>query len=104
MSVSNQGVAVKVRIRKTPVELEVDGIKLDRLAPGAIRDMSASLASWLIVEGLTAKPRPSRMLRNLIVTRDELRTLITSPLLPVRSVPGGSCRAMVDVSAAFRLL
>jgi hypothetical protein len=52
-------VAVKVRIRKTPVEPEVDGIKLDRLAPGAVRDMSASLASWLIVEGY-AEPEMRR--------------------------------------------
>jgi len=42
---------VKVRIRKTPVEREVDGVNLDRLSPGAVRDMSPSLASWLIVEG-----------------------------------------------------
>ena len=42
---------MKVRIRKTPVEREMDGIKLDRLAPGAVRDVSTSLASWLIVEG-----------------------------------------------------
>ena len=51
--------AVKVRIRKTPVELEVDGVKLDRLTPGAIRDMSASVASWLIVEGY-AEPEMRR--------------------------------------------
>ena len=50
---------MKVRIRKTPVEPEVDGVKLDRLAPGAVRDMSASLASWLIVEGY-AEPEMRR--------------------------------------------
>ena len=38
------------------------------------------------------------MLRYLIVTRDELRTLITSPLLPVRTVKGGALRATVELS------
>ena len=42
---------MKVRIRKTPAEREIDGVKLDRLAPGVVRDVSSSLASWLIVEG-----------------------------------------------------
>jgi hypothetical protein len=50
---------VKVRIRKTPVEREIDGVKLDRLIPGLIRDMSSSLASWLIVEGY-AEPEMRR--------------------------------------------
>ena len=42
---------MRVRIRTTPVEREMDGVKLDRLAPGAVRDVSTSLAQWLIVEG-----------------------------------------------------
>jgi len=42
---------VKVRITRKPVEREVDGVNLDRLAPGAVRDVSTSLASWLIAEG-----------------------------------------------------
>lgn len=50
---------MKVRIRKTPVEREIDGVKLDRLAPGAVRDMSSSLATWLIVEGY-AEPEMRR--------------------------------------------
>jgi len=29
----------------------MDGVELDRLAPGAVRDVSTSLALWLIVEG-----------------------------------------------------
>jgi len=29
----------------------VDGVKLDRLAPGAVHNVSPSLAAWLIVEG-----------------------------------------------------
>jgi len=50
---------VKVRIRKTPAEREIDGVNLDRFAPGAVRDVSSSLASWLIVEGY-AEPEMRR--------------------------------------------
>lgn len=42
---------MKVRITRKPVEREVDGVNLDRLTSGAIRDVSTSLASWLIAEG-----------------------------------------------------
>jgi hypothetical protein len=41
---------VKVRIKKTPREDEVDGVRLDRLAPGTVREVSASVGSWLIAE------------------------------------------------------
>jgi hypothetical protein len=54
---------VKVRIRKTPVESEVDGMQLGRLAPGSVRDVSSSLASWLIVEGY-AEPEMRRTSRD----------------------------------------
>ena len=59
VSPTTRSVAMKVRIRKTPVEREIDGVKLDRLAPGAVRDMSSSLATWLIVEGY-AEPEMRR--------------------------------------------
>ena len=42
---------MKVRIRKAPGAREVDGIKLDRLIPGSVHNVSPSLAAWLIVEG-----------------------------------------------------
>ena len=42
---------MKVRISKTPAEREIDGVRLDRLRPGSVREMSSSLATWLIVEG-----------------------------------------------------
>jgi len=42
---------VKVRIRVKPHEHEVDGVKLDSLIPGAVRDVSAALGSWLIASG-----------------------------------------------------
>jgi hypothetical protein len=67
---------VKVRIRKTPVEREIDGVKLDRLSPGAVRDMSPALASWLIVEGY-AEPEMRRT-----SPEDEYREVV-SPLRPL---------------------
>jgi len=50
---------VKVRIRKTPLEREIDGVQLDRLSPGVVRNMSSSIATWLIVEGY-AEPEMRR--------------------------------------------
>jgi len=41
---------VKVRIRKTPREEELDGIRLDSMQPGMVREVSASVGSWLIAE------------------------------------------------------
>jgi hypothetical protein len=42
---------VKVRIRKAPVEEELDGVHLYYMKPGSIWEVSASIGSWLIVEG-----------------------------------------------------
>ena len=42
---------VKVRIKTTPLEREMDGVSLDRLAPGTVREVSASIGSWLIAQG-----------------------------------------------------
>jgi len=50
---------VRVRIRKTPEEREIDGVQLHRLSPGVVRNVTASLASWLIVEGY-AEPEMRR--------------------------------------------
>ena len=50
---------MKVRIRTTPREREVDGVDLDRLAPGSVRDVAPPLAAWLIVEGY-AEPEMRR--------------------------------------------
>jgi hypothetical protein len=41
---------VKVRIRCTPREHELDGVRLDTLRPGAVREISPVLASWLVTE------------------------------------------------------
>src|SRR5262249_17751861 len=43
--------SVKVRIKATPREDEVDGVKLDVFAAGDIRDVSSIVASWLIANG-----------------------------------------------------
>ena len=41
---------MKVRIKRTPREDELDGVRLDLLQPGMIREVSASVGSWLIAE------------------------------------------------------
>ena len=41
-------VTVKVRIRRTPTEEEVDGVRLDDMKPGSVREVSASIGTWLI--------------------------------------------------------
>ena len=41
---------VKVRIRKTPREEELDGVRLDAMRPGMVKEVSASVGSWLIAE------------------------------------------------------
>ena len=43
-------VIVKVRIRKTPAEHEIDGVRLDDMQPGSVREVSSSIGSWLIAE------------------------------------------------------
>jgi hypothetical protein len=51
---AKQGVPLRVRIRKTPIEQEMDGVQLDHLTPGRVCDVSASLGSWLLAEGYAA--------------------------------------------------
>jgi hypothetical protein len=41
---------VKVRIRKTPAEEELDGVRLDNMKPGTVREVSSSIGSWLIAQ------------------------------------------------------
>jgi hypothetical protein len=43
--------SVKVRIMSTPRERELDGIKLDGLEPGTVREVSATIGTWLIAAG-----------------------------------------------------
>jgi hypothetical protein len=42
---------VRVRITEAPQEAEIDGVKLDRMQPGTVRDVSPTVGSWLIVNG-----------------------------------------------------
>lgn len=42
---------VKVRIKETPREHELDGIRLDNFHHGEVRDVSPSIGSWLVAEG-----------------------------------------------------
>ena len=42
---------MKVRISRTPLQREIDGVPLDRLRPGAVREVPPTLGAWLIVEG-----------------------------------------------------
>jgi hypothetical protein len=42
---------VRVRIKTTPEEREIDGVGLKGFQPGMVRDVSSSLGSWLIAEG-----------------------------------------------------
>jgi hypothetical protein len=41
---------VKVRIKRKPREDELDGVRLDVLEPGMVKEVSASVGSWLIAE------------------------------------------------------
>lgn len=55
------GYVVKVRIKTTPSEREIDGVKLDNMDPGSVREVSASIGSWLIAQGYAdAEMRSSR--------------------------------------------
>ena len=42
---------MKVRITEKPREQELDGVRLDKLERGAIREVSPSIGSWLITQG-----------------------------------------------------
>jgi hypothetical protein len=44
-------VIVKVRIKKTPDVDELDGVRLDDMMPGGVREVSSIIGSWLITEG-----------------------------------------------------
>jgi len=42
---------VRIRIKRTPREEELDGVRLDGLQPGMVKEVSASVGSWLVAEG-----------------------------------------------------
>ena len=41
---------VKVRIKETPREDELDGVRLDSMKPGTVREVSPSIGAWLVAE------------------------------------------------------
>jgi hypothetical protein len=41
---------VRVRIKRTPKEKEIDGVCLTGMLTGTVRDVSPELAMWLIAE------------------------------------------------------
>ena len=51
---SPMGYNVKVRITEKPTERELDGVSLDRLERGSVREVSSSIGSWLITQGYAA--------------------------------------------------
>ena len=51
LNASNKGRGVRVRITTRPRELNIDGVDLDTLRPGAVCDVSALVGTWLIVQG-----------------------------------------------------
>jgi hypothetical protein len=54
---------VKVRITEKPKQTDLDGVSLDHLEPGAVREFSSSVASWLIAERY-AEPEMRHDIRN----------------------------------------
>jgi len=50
VSVRKTKVAMRVRIKSTPKETEIDGVSLKGLYPGQVREVSSLVGSWLIAE------------------------------------------------------
>ena len=50
---------MKIRITHAPHEREIDGLSLQQFRPGAVKDVSSSIGSWLITEGY-AEPEMRR--------------------------------------------
>jgi hypothetical protein len=51
LNASNKGQGVRVRITTRPRELNIEGVDLDTLRPGTVCDVSASVGTWLVVQG-----------------------------------------------------
>ena len=73
---------MKVRIRKTPDIEELDGVRLDDMKPGMVREVSPSIGSWLIAERY-AEPEMRHDLRmyedDFLVHRDTASDRSKSP-------------------------
>jgi hypothetical protein len=53
---------VKVRICRTPELDELDGVRLDDMTPGSVREVSPSIGAWLVAERC-AEPEMRRDVR-----------------------------------------
>ncbi len=51
---------VKVRIKVRPAVREIDGVDLNGMTPGTVREVSALIGAWLIAEGY-AEPEMRRV-------------------------------------------
>jgi len=64
---------VRVRIRERPREHDIEGVRLDRLRPGSVCDVSAAVGTWLIVQGY-AYPEMRRIPEDGLVERRRTRS------------------------------
>ena len=69
--------SVRVRIKTPPKEKELDGLALDCFSAGAVRDVSALVAEWLVAQGY-AEPEMRR-------GREELDFAETVTMAPATS-------------------
>jgi hypothetical protein len=74
---------VKVRISKTPDIAEMDGVRLDDMRPGSVREVSPSIGSWLIAERY-AEPEMRSSFR---MYEEDFLNDHEAPTDPVRNVP-----------------
>ena len=73
---------VKVRIREKPQEYELDGVCLDQMERGTVREVSSSIGSWLITRGYAdpeMRRTPSDEGRNLQRFKSARDTAVARP-------------------------
>ena len=51
LNASNKGRGVRVRIITRPREMNIEGVDLNRMSPGSVFDVSATVGTWLVVQG-----------------------------------------------------
>jgi hypothetical protein len=78
-----QWAIVKVRISKTPDIAEMDGVRLDDMRPGSVREVSPSIGSWLIAERY-AEPEMRSSFR---MYEEDFLNEHEAPPDPVRNIP-----------------
>ena len=67
---------MKVRINRTPREDELDGIRMDVLLPGMVREVSSSVGSWLIAEGYAVPEMRRSTEEDVFSTMKDLRDFV----------------------------